>query len=176
MTNRATWGAVIWLLLVPTAARAQGSPSSGSQTLDTLLNEVRLLRQAIERQSTRATRTQLLVGRLSLQDQRVARSRATVEQLETDLTSAERERGRMRTDIGELHRALAQATETARRGPLEQEIRASQARLRDHDTNIADLQSRHVQAKQILEAETGRFDELESWFNQLERELDRPTR
>jgi primosomal protein N'' len=60
-------------------------------TLEALLAEVRLLRQALERQGVVATRTQLLVSRLALQDQRVARSRAALERLESELASGTQE-------------------------------------------------------------------------------------
>jgi hypothetical protein len=55
--------------------------------LNALLAEVRLLRQAIERQGTVAGRAQLLVGRLALQDQRVMRWQAESQRLESELTA-----------------------------------------------------------------------------------------
>ena len=63
-------------LCIPGTARAQASGNADTPTLNALLGEVRLLRQAIERQSALAGRAQLLVGKLALQDQRVARWQA----------------------------------------------------------------------------------------------------
>ena len=59
---------------LPRPGQAQ-SAAPGPATLDTLLQEVRLLRKAIEKQSVTAARTQLLMGRIALQDQRLATAR-----------------------------------------------------------------------------------------------------
>jgi len=171
MRNRGTWIGVAasWLLLSPQAL-------AQDRALDELLAEVRLLRQALERQSVIGTRTQLLVSRLALQDQRVARSRAALERLDSELASAAQERNRIRMQIAGVQRAIEQATDPARRSALEQELRMSQTRSRDHESHLAELQSRQSQAKLAFDAENARFDELESWMTQLEKELDKLNR
>jgi hypothetical protein len=60
--------------LSPAVVYAQATPSPGG-TVNVLVQEIRLLRQALEKQSATAARAQLLIGRLTLQDQRTARAR-----------------------------------------------------------------------------------------------------
>src|SRR5438105_13131105 len=96
----------------PLGARGQAqSGASGPATLDTLLQEVRLLRKAIEKQGVTAARTQLLMGRIALQDQRVARARDALERLDTELAGAERGRDGLPSAGPELARHRAEAPE-----------------------------------------------------------------
>src|SRR5687768_105972 len=83
MTRRTTHSVLLvaGVILLPAIAYTQ-APQEGWTTHDVLLREVRLLRLAIERQSMVSARAQLLVGRLALQDQRFARSSATVARVE----------------------------------------------------------------------------------------------
>jgi hypothetical protein len=144
--------------------------------LDLLLAEVRLLRQAIERQNASATRIQLVIGRLTLQDQRVARSRAAVERLEGELAGATLERNNLRNALTERQRAVEQVTDPNARAQLEQSFRSLQSNLRDREARLQDLQRRLTEGQQVLETETARFDELEAGAGQLEREIDRGER
>jgi hypothetical protein len=73
----------------PAAASAQGALPAGTGGLDAVVKEIRLMRQELERQSATTTRAQLLIGRLTLQDQRSTRARQAVERLESDLARAE---------------------------------------------------------------------------------------
>ena len=82
----------------------------------------------------------------------------------------------MRMQIAGVQRAIEQATDPARRSALEQELRMSQTRSRDHEIHLAELQSRQSQAKLAFDTENARFDELESWMTQLEKELDKLNR
>ncbi len=171
--RRAAMAAAVFLW-VP-QAHAQG-PSPGGGALDALLAEVRLLRQAIERQSATAARAQLLVGRLTLQDQRAARARAALERIERDVASATQERSRTNIGVNELQRALDEAPDTKRRGHVETELRLNQARLKEQDQQLADLESRRALAQQALDAETARLEELESLLTQMDRAMEGPRR
>ena len=177
MTHRLTAGAVVVVaLLLASEAGAQGSEASDRSTLEALLTEVRLLRQAVERQNVIATRIQLVMGRLTLQDQRVARSRAAFDRVDSELTSAGLERNNMRNAVVERQRAIEQVSDPTARGQLEQSLRSLQAGLRDREARLVALQQKHTESKQAFEAESGRFDELEGGVGQLERELDRSER
>ena len=176
MTQRFTAGALVMAIpLLANEAGAQGEASDRS-TLEALLAELRLLRQAVERQNVIATRIQLVMGRLTLQDQRVARSRAALERVDSELTSAGLERNNMRNAVVERQRAIEQVTDPTARGQLEQSLRSLQAGLRDREARLVALQQQQTESKQLFEAESGRFDELEGGVGQLERELDRSER
>jgi hypothetical protein len=157
--------------LLPVTAGAQTVPSSDTGTLDALVKEIRLLRQTLERQSAATARAQLLIGRLTLQDQRTARSRQIVESLESELASADREQNQLQAAAREITRSLEQITDQERREPLEAEARMMRARLADHQAHVANTEARLAQAKQALDVEAGRYDELEAWLRDLDKQL-----
>lgn len=162
-------------LLVPVLAYTQ-APAENRQTLDVLMGEVRLLRRAIERQTSTAARAQLLVGRLALQDQRVARSWAMAERAESQSLSAAQLATRMQSELAVFQEAVDDAaTDPAPRAAAEEQLRALKARIAEHNAVTPDLQARLVEARQSLEAERARYDELEAAFNRLDRELDQQT-
>ena len=160
-------------LLLPIQVHAQTPAAPGAAGLDAVVQELRLLRRAVERQSTTSARTQLLLARLSLQDQRGARSRQAVERLEVELLGAERERSQLQVGAREMTRALERATDPAERQSLEQESRMMRSRLAATDSAVDGVQARLAQAKQVLEADTARCDELENWLADVERESQR---
>ena len=172
MGNQAIVGlgfAVVGLL--PVAARAQDAePSAG--TASVLIREIRLLRQAIEKQSATAARAQLLIGRLALQDQRSARARQSVERLEGELTGAERERDRVQMAARETAESLGRATDDERREQLEKQARMLRARLTELQADISRAQGRLSEARQSLDAEGGRYEELDAWLRDLDRQLE----
>ena len=163
--------ALVLFWLLPAAARAQAAAPAGSGSLDAVVNEIRLLRRAIEKQSAASARAQVLLGRLTLQDQRAARARQTVERLEGEQASSERERDHFQTAARETARALEQATEPERRQQLESETRAIRARLADAQAQIPAVEARLAQARQALDAESSRYDELEASLRDLDEEL-----
>src|SRR5262245_60536546 len=81
--SRRVVAAVLFSCALPVFAQ---TVSEGG-ALGALLAEVRLLREAIERQSAVASRAQLLVGKLALQDQRVLRWQAESQRLESELAA-----------------------------------------------------------------------------------------
>ncbi|PYQ44658.1 MAG: hypothetical protein DMF77_06590 [Acidobacteria bacterium] len=157
---------------LPTRGHAQ-STAPGPATLDTLLQEVRLLRKAIERQSVTTTRTQLLMGRIALQDQRLARARDFLERIDTELTTAERERTNVQNAAVEFARNLEETTDEAKRTELERNVRSFRKQVMDREKAVSEIRNRQAQARQALEAETARYDELDAWLRDLDHELQR---
>jgi vacuolar-type H+-ATPase subunit I/STV1 len=157
----------------PTPARSETAEAGAAYCWwsadSALLTEVRLLRQAIERQTATATRAQLLVGRLTLQDQRVARARAAVERIEKELSSVAQESGSANSSLSEMQRMIEDERDSSRRAQLERDFRLSQPRLKEMEALAADLESRHSQALQALAAEMTQFEQLESVLAQLDR-------
>jgi hypothetical protein len=136
-----------------------------------VVTEIRLLRQAVERQSTSAARAQLLIGRLGLQEQRTARARAAVERLEGELVTTERERDQLQVAARELQRSLEQAIEPERRAELEAHIRTVREQYTKAQQRVSEAQDRLAHAREALEIETGRYDELDRLLVELDRQL-----
>jgi chromosome segregation ATPase len=157
---------------LPARGQAQ-STSAGPATLDTLLQEVRLLRRAIEKQGVTAARTQLLMGRIALQDQRVTRARGLLERIDAELTTGERERTNLQSAAADFAHRLEETSDEGKRAELERDLRRFQKQVGDQQRAVAEIRTRHTEARQALEAETARYDELESWLRDLDRELQR---
>jgi len=157
---------------LPTGGQAQ-STAPGSATLDTLLQEVRLLRTAIEKQGVTAARTQLLMGRMALQDQRIARARGLLERIDAELTAGERERTNLQNAAADFAHRLEETSDEGKRIELERDIRRFQKQVGDQQRAVGEIRTRHTEARQAVEAETARYDELDSWLRDLDRELQR---
>jgi chromosome segregation ATPase len=143
----------------------------GDAALDAVAKEIRLLRQTLERQAATTARAQLILARLTLYDQRTARARESVDRLEGEVASAERGRAQLQAVARENARALEQVTDPDRRQQLEAEARMLRAQLAEAEAQRSRLETRLVQAKQTLDVEAGRYDELERWLNDFDRQL-----
>ena len=168
--NRLTlWLAGSLLVVVPSPAAAQ-PPARG--TLDVLLGEVRLLRQALERQVGLTARAQLLVGRLALQDQRLARARSELQRAESEAQALAAERSRMQNALLELPRS-AELADPSRQADLEREQRMMAAGLQEVEKALSAAEGRRSKAAQAAADEEARYEELARWFDDLDRELAR---
>ena len=159
------------VMLVPMVAGAQTAPSPGPSALDAVVKELRLLRQAVERQGLATARAQLLVGRLTLQDQRTARAQQAVERLQSEVASAQRERDELQNRFRAIAQRLEQAGADEPRQQLEEESRMTKTRLADSHTRVSDAELRLSHAKQALDIETARYDELDGWLKDLDRQM-----
>lgn len=158
-------------ILLPVTAAAQDP----APPLEALLAEVRLLRQALERTTLLQTRAQLVVGRLGLQDQRLARARTELSQAEAEVLNLTGERTRLRATLEDMERA-AETIDPARQPDLERELRMVSTRSREIDRLLAATQERRSRAAEAVAVEETRTVELERWFDDLDRELSRPPR
>jgi chromosome segregation ATPase len=156
---------------LPGSGWAQVAPAAGG-TLEGVVIELRSLRQAIERQSAGAARAQLLAGRLSLQDQRTARARSAVERLEAELASGERERDQLRAAVREAQGSLEQATDPERRAELETQSRMIREQYANAQQRVAQIQDRLAHAREAVDIETGRYDDLDRLLADLDRQLE----
>ncbi len=154
--------ATVAVVLVFAGRAPAQTPAPPTSTLEVLLSEVRLLRQAIERQTAVVAKTQLLAARLSLQEQRLVRARASHEALETQITRTKLEEAQGRSALEQMEEALDDPARTAQRKDLESEVKALQNRLKSLETAVTDLQTRLSLASQVVEQERARLDDLEA--------------
>lgn len=161
-------------LTLPALAFTQAAPAESRATQDALLKEIRLLRQAIERQSAVAARAQLLVGRLSLQDQRLGRSLMLAERMELQASGTAQGLSRIQREHTELRQSLEDASDPTLREAIERQLRDLKERITEHQRASSDVQARLMEARQALEADRAKHEELEAAFQRLDRELEEP--
>ncbi len=153
------------------SGRGQVAPAPAAGTLEGVIDEIRLLRQAIERQSSSAARAQLLIGRLGLQDQRTARARDAVERLEGELANGQRGRDQLQVAARETQRSLEQTTDQERRTQLEAQSRVIRDQYAKAQQQVSQTEDRLTRAREALDVETGRYDELDRLLADLDRQL-----
>jgi chromosome segregation ATPase len=150
---------------------AQRSTSS-TEPLDALLNEVRQLRLAMERATVISPRIQLLTGRLSVQDQRVAR-------LSHDVSALKDQMGRVATNVQQLAKEAAEIEEVLsrddmdvkRRRELEGHQRALKAKAETLAAEDQMLRARETEAENALSAEQAAWADLVRRLDELEQAL-----
>lgn len=167
--------AVVGLSALSPAADASAQPAPAG-SLDALLVEVRLLRQALERQGAVSGRAQLLVGRLALQDQRVMRWQSEVSRLESEAAGLAERRGLNQARLVEMRNTIRDDRDADRVHALEQETRLLETQIKQEAAQQAALEQRRAEAVQALDGERARYDELSERLERLERELDKPGR
>ena len=163
------WGVAMLAVLSPGASSA----AEESETLVALLQEVRLLRQAMERSSEFVARSQLLTGQLSVQERRLARAQSELDGIDRELASIVADQPRIQTFLEELERTIVEQRDPERRQQIEFELKQMQAQFDQLRTRERELSSRRVRAFEALEIERNRYEELDNRLYQLERELVR---
>jgi len=173
--TRMHW-AVLAVLLVgpaPVAAQAPQATPLPPPNGDSIVQELRLLRQAVERQSRGSARVELLVGRLTVQDQRVARTQDVADRLDDEAFTLEQQRRRMDAELRDLTRAFEQEGDDKRRAELEGQLRSTRTRITEHNTVATQIESRRSRARQAAMEEQARYRDLDARLAELERELGR---
>jgi chromosome segregation ATPase len=162
------------LVLMPADGGAQSVAANDRATRDALVVEVRLLRQAVERLAAVAIRSQVLVSRLAVQQQRVTRAQDAVDRVAEAVDAADRKHERTREALAKVTRLLPNVIEEPGRSELEREGETLRAELIDHDRGVSRLRMRRSQAEQSLRSEQQLYGELEASLSALDRELQGP--
>jgi hypothetical protein len=135
-----------------------------------VVNELRLLRQAVERQSTTTARVQLLVAQLSMQFLRASHARSVVDSLETQLATTERDRDEYETAL-ETQRSLEQDPELPNRPELERQSQLIGQRYAYAQQRASELARRVARARESVDIESARYDEVERLLGELDRQI-----
>jgi chromosome segregation ATPase len=164
---------VMVMAIGPSVGRAQTPTVSDRATSDALVVEVRLLRQALDRLTVSAVRSHLAVGRLVVQQLRVARELEAVDRAEEAIAAADRSQERTRAALARVSRQLDNVVEEPR-SELRREVESLRAELEDHDRQLERLRMRLSRAEQGLRSEQQSYRELEAALTGVERGLQRP--
>lgn len=162
---------LIGLTLVPAAAHAQAPVVD---PIRELLVEVRALRIAMERSATVGARIQLLVARVQLQEQRIAelsrRSVAVREELARIESGAASATGEIKRMEGYLERGVPADD----RQQVERQIELLKTQLALPEKRRQDLLNEESLLSQQMAADQGRWSDVNSQLDELERSLTLP--
>jgi antitoxin component HigA of HigAB toxin-antitoxin module len=158
------------------AARHAEAPDQ-AQVLRALLEEVRLLRVALERSQSTAVMMQVVVERLRLQQDSVNRLAQKLDDSRSELAALQLGLTRLPEHIADVERRMNGAEEPSQRTLLESEMKAAQLAYEDQRESANRQRQRVEQLKVQLQEEQRKLDDLFERFARFEQPpSDRGTR
>jgi len=157
-------------------AASPAAPSPEAQLLRTLIDEVRQLRVASQRNSLNLHRAQTLTDRMARQQTRVESLAEEIEQLKTQVQQS-LDTSRDEDEMKELEAAINDTADTQQRAVLIQSyngMKRAIERQREYARQEAERsRSRQQQLEIALRAEQSKLAELQDQFDALEREFEK---
>jgi chromosome segregation ATPase len=154
-------------------APAQAGQSDQMQMLQALLDEVRQLRLALQRNNLTAYRAQILLERLRAQQERVDRLTRELEALRNELVESKTHQAQMTEMLKGIENRLNQETDQARRNELEMEQRLIKTQLEQQAQRDERQREREAQLMAQLQIEQAKLEEINSRLDALENELEK---
>ncbi|PYT44778.1 MAG: hypothetical protein DMG47_10440 [Acidobacteria bacterium] len=164
---------VLSLLLFPTACLAQTTPND-SQTLQSLLLEVRQLRQDLQTTTIAGQRAQILIYRVQGQEAAVARASQRLDEFREKLARIQDERKHVAADVKRFEDSLSSSENPpTQRKEIEQGMLPQlKTRLESLENQEQQLQTREIEAGQQLRAEEVRLSDLRDQMDRLDKTLE----
>jgi hypothetical protein len=158
-------------LLVVNVVFGQGQRSPA--TLDDLLAELRGLRADLNASVGTTTRAQVIVGRLQVQEQRIASVGRDLLDVQTELRAAMQQRQRTSGMVAAMKQRLDGGAVVLDRVSYARDISEVESRLVREQQREDDLRYRENELLHMLVTEQGRWIELNASLDGLERTLSR---
>jgi chromosome segregation ATPase len=136
-----------------------------------LVAEVRALRLAIERTSAHTSQAQLLLGRVQLQENRLATLGSQYQQARARLVDAQVAQGEAEQRLRQVSSQMPHISDPQERLATEQVIPQLKAEVARHQARAAQLQSDETAALQALTTEQQRWSDFNERLGALERTL-----
>ncbi|OLB85298.1 MAG: hypothetical protein AUI12_11655 [Acidobacteria bacterium 13_2_20CM_2_57_6] len=164
---------VLSLLLFPTACLAQTTPND-SKTLQSLLLEVRQLRQDLQTTTIAGQRAQILIYRVQGQEAAVARASQRLDEFREKLARIQDERKHVAADVKRFEDSLSSSENPpTQRKEIEQGMLPQlKTRLESLENQEQQLQTREIEAEQQLRAEEVRLSDLRDQMDRLDKTLE----
>jgi len=153
---------VLSLLLFPTACLAQTTPND-SKTLQSLLLEVRQLRQDLQTTTIAGQRAQILIYRVQGQEAAVARASQRLDEFREKLARIQDERKHVAADVKRFEDSLSSSE-----NPPTQRKEIEQGMLPQLKTRLESLENQEQQ----LRAEEVRLSDLRDQMDRLDKTLE----
>jgi chromosome segregation ATPase len=159
-------------LLLATTASAQTN-SNDSDTLKSLLSEVRLLRQDLRTTTVAAQRAQILVFRAQAQESVVRRTQERVDDTRSRLAQIQTEQRNRASTIKQVEEKRSKSeTTTAEQKELEQVLAQIKTRF-DADANKEqETQAKLIESEEQLRLEQAKLGGLQDQLDRLEKLLE----
>jgi chromosome segregation ATPase len=173
MTPRLILGglAVVALAMGTSGQPSAQAPPAGAAS-DALLAEVRALRAELNQAAGASIRTQLLVGRLQLQEQRINTVAKQLDETRLLLSTFPSRLMPMQNQLKQLETEARDPSMTQdRRQAIDLGITQMKARIADTQKQFGDLTEKESGLAQMLANEQGRWSDFNTRLDDIEREL-----
>jgi chromosome segregation ATPase len=146
-----------------------------SATVKALLDEVRQLRQVLQRNGVATYRAQVTLERLKLQQGIVNDLLKEQTELRNRIKEMERNVPNMTGQIAEIEKLVAVAATPTERNERELMLKGIKGEIENEKQRIQDLREREPQITARLQTEQAKLHELNESLDKLERELENAT-
>ena len=159
-----------------TIAPAQDAVPAPAQqpTLQALLNEVRLLRAALERSNQLAPRIQIALARMQFQEERVRTATRRVETARDEVSNAQHRRAELADRVKNIESVAIQTVDPNARKGVEQEAASIKAEMERFAAIEEQYRVREGESLAELQTEQARWNEVNDQLTSLERGLTTP--
>jgi chromosome segregation ATPase len=169
-------GVVASLAAAAAVVRGQGKPAADA-SMSQLVSEVRALREAVERSGFLTARTQATLGRMQLQENRLATLGRQLQETRQRLRDRQAQYAQMSADLAMMAKALeGLSAGSEHHRDVEQALEALRLRAKVVQADVAEMQAGESELSQALSAEQGRWGDYNERLETLERELVSATR
>jgi predicted nucleic acid-binding Zn-ribbon protein len=142
------------------------------RTLESLLNEVRLLRRTLQRTGLNAYRSQIILERMRAHNEQVVRLTRMLEDVREEMENIEATIPRFIEQSKMLESQLEQETDMSKRTILEYEQKERKQAVEQYKKRLERQREREQQLANQLRSEQAKLGELESRLDLLEREIE----
>src|SRR3954470_12882487 len=150
----------------------QARQATASEGIGALLEEVRGLRKDLRDLTATSVRAQLLVARVTIQEQRIAGLSRDLNAVQADLAKVAQERLDHENQLRELQKALASDTLTPELSrAMQSELEAVGRRLSERKQMEQQVRGRESEMLSAIDAEQNRWTEFNARLDDLERAL-----
>lgn len=162
------------LVLTPARALAQAAAAPPPRdVLAELLDEVRGLRQAMERAATVGARIQLLVARVQLQEQRIAESARRVAAVRDELSKIDTQAAGVLLQAAQFESMIEKVPRDEREG-MQRMIDSFKTQNASFEKRRQDLANEEALLLQQVSADQGRWSDVNGQLDDIERSLSTP--
>jgi hypothetical protein len=158
------------------ASLANQAPAQDAQqtTLQALLNEVKLLRAAVERSNQLAPRIQIALARMQFQEERVRSATRRAESAHDELSNTQRRRAELADILKHLESRQSLALDANARKEVEDQTASIKAEWEKFSRIEEQLQARDGESLAALQSEQTKWNEVNDQLVSLERGLTVP--
>lgn len=166
LTTRAVWILALGALALGTVASGQAHRPDA--TLDELVVEVQAMRAEMNQAAAASIRAQLLVGRLQMEDQRIAGLVRELDAVQADLAANAQVRAESAGKLKSLEEAVIGATSDVRED-ADKQLAAARAAAQQTDRRQQLLKQRESALARELQEEQARWQDINARLENFEQ-------